>query len=71
MKRNIKKKGRRKEHFGPWDLLKQDREERKEMKNKGKEGVWADRRWRWEGVKRGRVAAADKLQARKQRRRRQ
>lgn len=66
MKRN-KKKGRRKEHFGLWELLKQDREERKEMKNKGKEGVWEDRRW--EGVKRGRVAAADKLQARKQQRR--
>lgn len=44
MKRN-KEKGRRKEHFGLWELLKQDREERKEMKNKGKEGVWEDRRW--------------------------
>lgn len=44
MKRN-KKKGRRKEHFGLWELLKQDREERKERKNKGKEGVWEDRRW--------------------------
>lgn len=49
MKRNKKKKGRRKEHFGLWELLKQDREERKEMKNKGKEGVWEDRRWRWGG----------------------